>query len=165
MKISRWYGFAIAALLISALPPGAMAQPAHEGAHATHGGAGAMVDNLQLDEGKKWATDASLRSGMANIRAAFDADHPAIHAGQESNAAYAALAGRIEQEVNRIVASCRLPPAADAQLHLVVADLMQGVGLMRGADPAKSRHDGAARVHGALNAYGKYFDDPEWAQK
>lgn len=53
--------------------------------------------------------------------------------------------------------------AADANLHYVIADLLQGVSLMRGTDPARSRHDGAALVHGALLAYGKYFDDPGWA--
>ena len=99
---------------------------------------------------------------MAAIRKAFDADHPAIHEGRESDAQYAALAGRIEHEVNSIVANCKLPPAADAQLHLVVGDLLQGVALMRGSDPQKSRHDGAARIHGALAAYGKYFDDSSW---
>jgi hypothetical protein len=99
---------------------------------------------------------------MAAIRAAFDADHPAIHAGRQSDAQYEALAGRIEQSVNSIVANCKLPAAADAQLHYVVGDLLQGVALMRGGDPARSRHDGAARVHGALLAYGRYFDDPTW---
>jgi hypothetical protein len=130
-----------------------------------HASNGALVQNLQLDQGKKWATDASLRTGMANIRTAFDADHPAIHAGKETDEAYAALATRIESEVNQIVAQCKLAPAADAQLHYVVGDLLQGVGLMRGGDASKSRHDGAALVHGALIAYGKYFDDPEWAKK
>jgi hypothetical protein len=40
--------------------------------------------------------------------------------------------------------------------------LLQGVSLMRGKEPARTRHDGAALVHGALIAYGKYFDDPGW---
>ena len=78
------------------------------------------------------------------------------------DAQYDALAGRIEREVNSIVANCKLPPAADANLHYVIADLMQGVSLMRGGDPQRTRHDGAALVHGALKAYGKYFDDPEF---
>jgi hypothetical protein len=36
---------------------------------------------------------------------------------------------------------------------------------MRGQDPARTRHDGAALVHGALIAYGKYFDDPGWTSE
>ena len=100
---------------------------------------------------------------MADIRAAFDADHPAIHAGQQTDAQYEALAGRIEAQVNTIVANCRLPPQADANLHYLIADLSQGVGLMRGQDPARTRHEGAALVHGALRAYGEFFDDPAWS--
>jgi hypothetical protein len=153
----------IAAIL--ALPLTAIAQqtPSHE-EHEHHHGAGgtALVAQLQLDQGKRWATDASLREGMAAIRAAFDADHPRIHAGTQSDAQYDSLAGAIETQVNGIVAKCKLAPDADAQLHYVVGDLLQGVGLMRGGDPARSRHDGAALVHGALRAYPKFFDDPSW---
>jgi hypothetical protein len=153
----------IAGSALLALASAPHAQPAHEHEHGQAlAGESALVAKLELDAGKRWPTDASLRSGMAAIRAAFDADHPAIHAGQQSDAQYEALAGRVEREVNSIVANCKLPPAADAQLHYVVGDLLQAVALMRGADPDKSRHDGAARVHGALRAYGKYFDDPSW---
>ena len=144
-------------------------QPAatgHQAEHHAHGDAAApLVSRLELDKnGQRWPTDASLRAGMADIRAAFDADHPAIHAGRQTDAQYDALAGRIEGHVNTIVAQCKLPPEADAQLHYVVGDLLQGVSLMRGSDPSRTRHDGAHRVHVALNAYGRYFDDPAWAE-
>jgi len=102
----------------------------------------------------------ALRHG--GHQAAFDADHPAIHAGKETDAQYAALAGKIEAQVQGIVANCKLAPAADANLHYVIADLLQGVSLMRGEDAKRSRHDGAALVHGALLSYPKYFDDPGW---
>jgi hypothetical protein len=138
----------------------AIAQQQHE--HEHESGA-AAVARIKLDAGRKWVTDASLRDGMADIRAAFDADHPAIHAGQQTDAQYAVLAGRIESQVNSIVANCRLPPEADANLHYLIADLSQGVGLMRGQDPARTRHEGAALVHGALRAYGEFFDDPAWS--
>jgi hypothetical protein len=150
-------------LLGTAGLPGARAQQGHDHQHGHEQATGAAaVAQLKLDGERKWPTDALLRSGMAAIEAAFSADHPAIHEGRETDAQYDALAGRIEAQVESIVANCRLPPAADASLHLVVADLLQGVSLMRGGDPAKSRHDGAALVHGALEAYGKYFDDPGW---
>lgn len=125
-----------------------------------HDSAAAAVEQLQLDGERKWPTDAPLRAGMATIHAAFEADHPAIHAGQQTDAQYQALADRIETQVNSIVANCKLPPAADANLHLVIADLLQGISLMRGQDAQRTRHDGAALVHGALEAYGRYFDDP-----
>ena len=138
----------------------AIAQQQHEHEHES---GTAAVASIKLDAGRKWATDASLRAGMADIRAAFDADHPAIHGGQQTDAQYEALAARIESQVNSIVANCRLPPQADANLHYLIADLSQGVGLMRGQDPARTRHEGAALVHGALRAYGEFFDDPSWS--
>jgi hypothetical protein len=140
---------------------GARAQHEHEHGH-DHETATAAIVNLKLDGGEKWPTDASLRKGMAEIHAAFEADHPAIHAGKATDAQYEALARGIESQVNTIVANCKLPPAADANLHYLIADLLQGVALMRGQDPQRTRHDGAALVHGALRAYGQYFDDPHW---
>lgn len=143
------------AMTASLAAPHAMAQPEHEHAH-DH--AQAAVGQLKLDDGKKWATDAPLRSGMAAIQSAFDADHAAINAGTATDVQYEALAGRIEAQVNSIVANCKLPPDADANLHYVIADLSQGVGLMRGGDPARTRHEGAELVHGALRAYAAFFD-------
>jgi hypothetical protein len=151
----------MAAVLVwasSAVPAIAQHQHEHE-----HDSGAAAVASIKLDAGRKWATDASLRAGMVEIRAAFDADHPAIHDGKQTDAQYEALASRIESQVNAIVANCRLPPEADANLHYLIADLSQGVSLMRGQDAARARHDGAALVHGALLAYGKYFDDPGWS--
>jgi hypothetical protein len=146
--------------LLTAAPDSALAQ--HEHQQQETQGSGSSVAQLQLKDGQKWQTDAPLRQGLAEIRAAFDADHPAIHAGKQTDAQYAALATRIDQQVKSIVAHCRLPADADANLHFIVADLLQGVSLMRGEDMARSRHDGAALVHGALQAYGQYFDDPAW---
>lgn len=152
-----WVASASTALLMAGNPSNPP-DPAHAHGHADS----AAVSRLVLNAGEKWPTDASLRSGMAAIRKAFDAHHPAIHEGKETDAQYDALATTIESEVNTIIANCKLPKDADANLHYVIADLLQGVSLMRGEDPARSRHDGAALVHGALTAYPKYFDDPAW---
>jgi hypothetical protein len=160
MKLKNLPAVVATLALLAAAPGLALAQHEHQ-QHEMHG-AGSAVAQLQLKDGQKWQTDASLRSGMASIRAAFDADHPAIHVGKQTDAQYAALATHIDQQVKSIVASCHLPAEADANLHLVIADLLQGVSLMRGEDPQRSRHDGAALVHGALRAYGQYFDDPAW---
>lgn len=165
MKLHDLFASLAACTLVACMPAGtAFAQHEHgdPSQHAQHEATGATVDQLKLNGTAKWATDVSLRKGMAGIRAAFDADHAAIHAGKETDAAYAALAGRIEAEVSDIVANCKLPPDADANLHFVIADLLQGASLMKGSDPAQSRHAGAARVHEALIAYGQFFDDPTW---
>lgn len=150
----------IAACIVAwtSAPGSALAQHSHEHASGT-----AASDKLKLDAGRKWPTDAALRSGMAEIRRAFEADHRAIHEGRETDSQYEVLATRIESQVNSIVAHCKLPAEADENLHYVIADLAQGVNLMRGKDSEHTRHDGAALVHGALLAYGAHFDDPGWS--
>ncbi len=148
-------------LLISATVQAEAPQHRHDDG-AEHDHQAGAIAALELDEGRKWPTDESLRTGMASIREAFEAHHPRIHAGTESDEQYAVLAQETEDEVNFIIQNCKLPPAADANLHLVIADLLTGIRVMRGEFAGRSRHDGAVLLHGALDAYGSYFDDPAW---
>jgi len=53
-------------------------------------------------------------------------------------------------------------PSLIAASLAVVADLPQGVSVMRGEDPKRTRHGGAALVHGALHACGQCRDDSDW---
>ena len=63
--------------LLATAPNLALAQHEHQQQEAH--GSGSAVAQLQLKDGQKWQTDAPLRLGMANIRAAFDADHSGEH--------------------------------------------------------------------------------------
>lgn len=126
--------------------------------HHHHGGPG----QLQLDNGKKWQTDAPLRQSMANIRQAVDASLHAIHEGKLSNAGYDKLARSVENEVASIVRNCQLSPEADAQLHLIVADLLEGAEQMSGKPRKAKRIDGAVKVIAALEKYAGYFADPNF---
>lgn len=126
-----------------------------------HGHGSAVT--LQLNAGKKWETDAALRSSMAQIRQALDASLPRIHDNRLDAAGYSALARKVEAEVGNIVNNCKLEPKADAQLHLIVADLLAGSDQMAGKVKRAKRQDGAVKVVGALSNYAKYFDDPQFA--
>ena len=132
------------------------------GEHAHGHGHGAPAQ-LQLDAGKKWPTDAALREAMGKLRTTMAAALPDIHEKRLAAEGYAALAKDVEQEVGYIVAKCKLDARADAQLHLVVAELLDGAGKMAGntkkAKGGKPR-DGAVQVIGALDKYAAYFDDP-----
>lgn len=131
---------------------------AHEHAHED----AAAPATLQLNAGQKWATDGALRQAMANIRQTMAASLHAIHEDRLSKKGYVALAKKVEAEVGSIVANCKLELQADAQLHLIVAELLEGAEQM--ADQAKQvkRQSGAIKVIGALEKYATYFDDAQF---
>lgn len=123
---------------------------------------GADAVKLTLDNGKKWATDEPLRKGMSSIRTEMQASLHEIHAGKLSAARYNDLASKVSTEVAGIIAECKLEPKADAQLHLVIADMLDGVETMQGKGKNVKRQTGAVKVLAALEKYGNYFDQPNW---
>jgi hypothetical protein len=122
-----------AALTLAFGAPAFAAGDAH-----SHGAAGEA--KLVLDQGRKWQTDAPLRQGMDNIRSA-------VAQGVQNDA----LAKKVETEVAGIVQNCKLEPEADAQLHIVIGELLAG-----------AEAQDTARVKQALNAYGEHFDHAGW---
>jgi hypothetical protein len=67
----------------------------------------------------------------------------------------------VETQVATIVAQCKLDPAADANLHLIIAELVAGADAMQGKS-ATAPAAGATQVLRALNQYGTYFNHPGW---
>lgn len=107
--------------------------------------------SLHLNAGKRWPTDAALRQGMEDIRK--------IMAEAPARPDYGRMAETIEAKTDAIVQNCKLGPEADAQLHLILAGLIDGTQAMKGG---KHPEDGATLVHGALKDYGRFFDHPGW---
>ena len=146
-------------------PEAAAHTHAPEGASAagadTHAHAAGAPSKLALDHGKKWATDAPLRQRMGEIRALMAAEVGPIHAGKLSPERYRQLGAAVEEKVAAIVAECKLPPDADAMLHLVVADLVAGADIMQGKAQGTPA-EGAHKVVTGANAYGRYFDHAGW---
>lgn len=123
---------------------------------------GADAVKLTLDNGKKWATDEPLRKAMGNIRKEMQASLHEIHEGKLPAAKYNELAKKVGMEVGGIVAECKLEPKADAQLHLVIADMLDGIEVMEGKTKKVKRQAGAVKVLVALEKYGTHFDHPNW---
>lgn len=145
----------LAATLVLSVSPSHAADQAHE--HGAHGAA-----TLKLNNGQKWKTDAPLRQGMANIRAAVQPHLRAIHENRLKAATYQTLAKRTNTQIAFMVEHCKLAPDADAQLHLIIAELGAAADAMAGKDKAQSRQKGALQLVRALETYGEFFDHPGW---
>jgi hypothetical protein len=133
---------------------------AHAQAAETHSHHGAAATaKLTLDHGRKWQTDDVLRRGMGEIRSAMAQSLAPIHQGEFTPAQYDALAGRVQKQLDDVVANCRLPEAADRQLHVVLEQIIDGVAGMKAPT---GRDKGAVKIVQALGQYGKYFDHAGW---
>ena len=117
---------------------------------------------LELNAGKKWGTDDALRKAMSGIQTSVAQTLPAAHAGKASAADYDAFGKDVTAQVTYMVENCKLAPQADAQLHIIVADLMAGVEAAQGKHGEKKRASGVVKVAQAANAYGKHFDHAGW---
>ena len=147
----------IFAALALALP---LSTIAAESGHDQHGAQ--AQHTLQLNAGKKWTTDDALRKGMTSIRGAVASALPAAHAGKMTTAEYDALGGQLGGQVGYIVQNCKLDPKADAQLHVVIGEIGNGIEVIEGKAAGKDRAEGVVAIAQALNRYGRYFQHAGW---
>lgn len=154
MKTKRIVGRAfLAAVLAAGLAGAAIAAGPHAHDH------GAAPTTVKLDDGKRWPTDAPLRSGMTEMRSAIAASLDEIHGGTFTPAEYAALAAALELQIEYVTTNCRLPEDADAELHVVLGQIIDGIDAMRSD---AGRDGGVMKIVEALDLYVGAFDHPGW---
>lgn len=145
----------LAAMTLAFPLAAAAAQPGQHDHGATH-------QKIELNAGKRWATDEPLRKGMSEMRGQVAAALPAAHAGKLTPAQYEALGKELNTQVGDIVRNCKLEPKADAQLHIVIGQLADGIETLEGKRQGKERASGVVKVAQALNTYGTHFDHAGW---
>ena len=151
--------FILSALL--ALPLGTMAgtamasDAAHSHGHEVHG-------TMELNQGQKWETDAALRQGMGALHQIVSTGLDGAHANSLKADDYKKMSGDIMTQFTYIVENCDLEPEADAQLHILLGNIVQGVVTFEGKVSGEERVVGLIKMAQALNSYGSHFDHPNW---
>jgi len=114
---------------------------------------------LQLDHGRKWKIDAVVHRGMDEIRTAMVKSAPDIHKKTFTPEQYEALGAHIMTQINDMVINCKLPEETDAQFHIIITQITNGVEEMKTLpDPGQ----GVEKIIRALADYGKYFTHAGW---
>ena len=129
---------------------------------SAHGHGTGEPQKVELNAGKKWQIDAPLRQGMGAMRKAVNHMLPLAHAGKAQAADYDALGAEVSRQVAYIVENCKLDPKADAQLHIVIGEILGGVDAAQGKEGDKARAAGVVKIAQALNTYGRHFDHSGW---
>lgn len=117
---------------------------------------------LQLNNGHKWQTDAPLRQAMGSIGLAVNAALDDIHHNTLNANAYATLASEINQQVAYMVENCELEPAADAQLHIVIARMLTSAQVMEEDNTLQAKNEAAVKLVETLGSYAAFFEDEGW---
>lgn len=146
--------FALLAIALAPLAGEVLAGESH-----SHEGHAANAMELRLDAGRKWRGDVSMRQGMIGIRAAMAARLDQIHEDRLAPDEYGALAKVVQKQADYMVENCRLPREVDEQLHIVLGQILEGIGEM---EEGPHSRNGAVKIVQALNAYGKHFEHPGW---
>lgn len=118
--------------------------------HEAHGSPhGTMV---ALPEGERWPTDEPLRTGMSRIQSAVEQATTTAPLSRERSLA---LARTVEQNVTYIIENCKLPPKADAALHVLIGRMLAGTNQLKNDASADA---GVAQIDSALQEYRAAFD-------
>lgn len=141
----------------AAAPAPEVTAPSEADAHDHHHDSGTGATLERPPGGGSWATDAPLRQGMERIHTAMANALPAFEKGELGADAAAALANEVQAQVQFLVANCKLEPAADAQLHLVIGQMLAAADALA-KDPLSG--EGMPRLHQAVQLYGDHFDHP-----
>ena len=136
------------ACVLQAAPP-----HEHEHEHAAH-----VSDTRTVPATERFETDAPLRKGMGEVRAALDdlRHHEMGH--MPANMA-SVLAGDVAKAVEGIFAECKLAPEADAALHAILVPLL---GAAKRLEQDSSDLAAVAAMREAVSSYPQRFDDPQW---
>lgn len=148
------------ALVLALAAPALGATPADPTDHATHAHHHDAAADTQLQGrpgGGRWATDAPLRTGMARVHSALVQALAADKGGGFDGASAQALAAEVRAAVAYMVANCQLEPAADADLHVLIGQMLAAV---EKAEQAPADPEGLPALHAAVERYGEHFDHP-----
>lgn len=156
MKSPAYLLLAPALALILAAPLSTMAA---ESAHAGHD---ASATKIELNAGKKWQSDASLRRAMGTMQQQLSTALPRAHAGKLTPEQFQALGADLTAQIAYIVQNCKLEPKADAQLHVLIGQLGQGIDAIEGKEGDAHRAAGVVKAVQALNTYGTHFEHAGW---
>jgi len=122
-----------------------------------HSHKGHETSGLSLNQGSKWKTDAPLRQGMLKINDEFKKFSASFHNDTLTKKDASKLAKNINEQVEYLITNCKLKPEADATLHVLIGDLLQGADAL---SKKPLSMNGMPKIHKALMLYTEYFDQP-----
>lgn len=136
-----------------AAPSSDQQQPTSATTHDAHAAHDALEHAIVAPpDGERWPTDEPLRTGMSRIQSAVEQATMTPLSRERS----LALARTIEQNVTYVIENCKLPPKADAALHVLLARILAATDQLKNDNPSSDA--AVAQIRSALQDYRDAFD-------
>ena len=136
--------------------------PAHSDTHdlgERHSSHEAHSTAVTPPAGERWPTDEPLRAAMTRLQAAVNEALRAHERGTLDATHAQALAQSVEKEVAFMIENCKLPPQADAALHVLIGRMLSAVARLKETPADENALPELAHV---LQQYSETFDHPNW---
>lgn len=127
---------------------------AAENSHHSHGGSS---NASEVKPDKKFIADEALKERMNSILSAMQKLNKTGSASEKKKKVVT-TGGRVESVVQDIFKNCKLVPDADAAIHPILAEILEGAHLLKKG----IEKDGHERIHKALLKYGDNFEHSGW---
>lgn len=126
--------------------------------HHEHGKTGIV---LTLNNGKKWSTDKPLRENMSKIHDHIKSKLGRINKKKMRDDEFKGLGKKIKGNIDAIFANCKLTPKADAQLHIILAEMLSENSKLTGKFSTEEKTVAVMEILKNYKAYLKHFDHSE----
>ncbi|MCB0391453.1 MAG: hypothetical protein KDD58_09185 [Bdellovibrionales bacterium] len=115
-------------------------------------------NKLKLNHGEKWSTDQTLRTNMSAIHDQIKGKLKEIHSNRMTVDQYKELGKKIKSNTDDIFKNCKLKPDADAQLHIVLSDMLSANSKLLENNDIKEKRQAIDQILANYKTYTKYFD-------
>jgi hypothetical protein len=127
----------------------ALPTPTSHDAHHAH----ELHGDTAPSDGEPWPTDEALRTGISRIETALQQTTTAERLRQSESARE--LARTVEENVAYIIEHCKLPPAPDSALHVLLVRMIAAANQLK---HDASRDAAVAQLASVLRDYHHSFD-------
>ena len=120
---------------------------------------------LTLNDGKKWPTDEALRVNMEAIHGHIKERLHKIHKNQMTSEDFKDMGSKIKKNVDLIFKNCKLEPAADEQLHIILSSVLSANSSLLGKASSEEKKKSVEAILGRYKDYVGHFDHTEGNRK
>ena len=115
----------------------------------------AQIDEVKLDQGKKWKADQQTNKGAAKLQSIVASFKSETSSPEVDD--YKRLNGQLQTELDAIFKECTMTGGAHQQLHVFLVRIIKDVNILK-EDDLPASEAAFQSMQKILNTYSDYFE-------